>query len=744
MRLMLVASILTTLATGCGKSGHQRMLALLQEIVGQRSESDYFGDSTAVRLREQLAELPPDATDIERYDLNVTLSERELWLGHTKEAVHRLLEAQRSFERMQDPISRRCQHTYEFRTGFFNDNLDALTLRLGVAYLRLAEDENCVHCRTGESCILPLRHGGIHQHQNAARNAITCFEKLLNRQSDDLTARWLLNIGAMAVGEYPHGVSEQHLIPPSAFESTEEFPEFVNVAADLGLDIITLSGGVIADDFDDDGLLDIVVSNWDLAGQLRYFRNGGAGTFSEQTSEAGFTGLTGGLNLIQADYDNDGDTDILVLRGAWLGESGRHPNSLLRNDGAGRFEDVTFEAGLGEVHFPTQTAAWADYDNDGDLDLYMGNENHPCQLFDNNGRGVFTDVAERAGVENGSYTKGVVWGDYNNDRYPDLYVSNLSGVNRLYLNHGDGTFSDVAARLGVTRPVNGFPVWFWDFNNDGNLDLFASSFQFQMDDIVADYLALPHKVEADCLYQGDGQGFREVAAEQNLNRVTLPMGANFGDLDNDGYPDFYLGTGFFPYKALIPNLLFHNQQGRGFSDVTTASRMGHLQKGHGVAFADLDNDGDQDVFIELGGAYRGDAFANALFENPGFGAHWITVKLVGTRSNRSAIGARIRVEIEKNGSKRSIYKWVNSGGSFGANPLRREIGLGQATQIEVLEVFWPATGRTQRFHNVQADQTIEITEGQPEFRRRPQKRFEFRTQAAVSGVTDERLLSSGQ
>ena len=208
----------------------------------------------------------------------------------------------------------------------------------------------------------------------------------------------------------------------------------------------------------------------------------------------------------------------------------------------------------------------------------------------------------------------------------------------------------------------------------------------------------------------------------------------FGDVDNDGFPDFYLGTGYASYEGLMPNLLFRNRGGTGFSDVTTAAGVGHLQKGHGVAFADFDNDGDQDIFIQLGGAYAGDAFGNALFQNPGFGHHWITLKLVGKKSNRSAIGARIRVEIEEEGKKRSVYKWVNSGGSFGANPLRQEIGVGKVTKIDVLEVFWPTSGRTQKFRDLAVDQFIEITEGASEYRKLPWKTAKFRSRRQPLGA----------
>lgn len=203
-----------------------------------------------------------------------------------------------------------------------------------------------------------------------------------------------------------------------------------------------------------------------------------------------------------------------------------------------------------------------------------------------------------------------------------------------------------------------------------------------------------------------------MAGAYGITGPTAPMGSNFGDLNNDGYPEFYLGTGYPGYEALVPNLMFLNVGGTRFEDVTFAGGFGHLQKGHGVAFADIDNDGDQDIFEEIGGAYKGDAFANALFVNPGFGNNWITLKLEGTRSNRSAIGARIHITVRENGNARSIFSWVNSGGSFGANPLRREIGVGKAGSIDELEIVWPASGTTQRFTGVPVNQFLIIREGE--------------------------------
>ena len=279
----------------------------------------------------------------------------------------------------------------------------------------------------------------------------------------------------------------------------------------------------------------------------------------------------------------------------------------------------------------------------------------------------------------------------------------------------------MAEKAGCTGPVTSFPVWFWDFDNDGVLDLYVSSYEWRRGNlaaVVASRLGIPIGFELASLYRGNGRGeFEDVAKAQNLTQLTLPMGVNFGDLDNDGYLDFYLGTGYPEYEALMPNVMYRNRGGTGFSDITTAGGFGQLQKGHGVVFADLDNDGDQDVFEQLGGFFPGDKYFNALYENPGFENRWISIKLVGVRSNRSAIGARIHLTVMDGDRERSIYKHVNSGGSFGANPLRQSIGLGKAEKIELLEIYWPTTDETQTFRDVPVNQFIEITEGSDQYKK---------------------------
>ena len=681
---------------------HAYMLDALRGIKDANVyENIYYGNSSVEDAEQKLKWTPKHFLQ-ERFDLLSHIGRRRLWQGETEKAIEPLLAAHRLAE----------------STEMMKGGREGALFQLAVAYLRLGENENCVNCNNGDSCLFPIQNAGIHNNQTGSRAATTYLNKLLHRHPEHVAARWLLNIACMTLGEYPDRVPAEFLIEPDQFKAEVDFPRFRNVASERGVSTLSLSGGCIVDDFDGDGDLDVIASSWGLADQLRYFRND-RGRFTDVTQDANLTGLYGGLNLIQADYDNDNDLDVYVMRGAWMGEAGRFPNSLLQNDGSGRFRDVTFESGM-TAHYPSQAAAWLDFDNDGDLDLYVGNENYPSQLFQNDGTGQFVDVALIAQVQNNGFTKGCSAGDFNDDGYPDIYVSNHGGKNRLFRNNRNGTFTDVAEDLQVTGPEMSLPVWFWDYNQDGVLDIFVASYSDGQGYVSDRYFARPQESELDCLYEGDGKGgFQDVARKRNLKTITQAMGSNFGDLDNDGYPDFYLGTGYPEYEGLMPNLMYWNQAGQNFADVTTAGGFGHLQKGHAVAFADIDNDGDQDVFQEMGGAFPGDRAANCLYLNPGFGNHWIKIKLIGNKSNRSAIGARITAEINDAGQRRSIFTWVNSGGSFGASPLRQEVGLGKATRIERLKIYWPTSNQTQEFLNVSADQSIVIVEGQRRFLKMP-------------------------
>jgi len=657
--------------------------------------------------------------------------------------------------------------------------------QLAMAWLRLGEQDNCVRHHGIESCLAPIRGSGVHTEPRGSRNAIAILNEILEVRPKNLAAVWLLNLAHMTLGEYPDGVPSRFLIPPSAFESEDHVRRFTDVADELGVATMGLCGGVCMEDFDVDGDLDLVVSSWGLTDPVRYLRNDLPEGFTDRTRQAGLTGIVGGLNMVHADYDNDGLPDVFVPRGAWRKEAGRIPNSLLRNLGDGRFSDVTEEAGLLSFH-PTQTAAWGDYDNDGWLDLFVGNEStvqprrpHPCQLYHNDGDGTFTERAAEVGVDVTGYAKAAVFGDADNDGLLDLFVSMQDGPNLLLRNEGprDGrprgvdvgagersatgdagvlrrppasaprpwSFTNVAARAGVTKPFWSFPAWFFDYDNDGWLDIWVSGYQwYSVRKVAKDSMGRPHAGEIPRLYRNRGDGsFEDVTERTGCDDLLLTMGCNFGDLDNDGWLDFYAGTGEPDFMALYPNRMFRNDRGRRFLDVTTSGGFGHLQKGHAVAFGDVDADGDQDVYAVMGGALSGDAFQNALFENPGHGNRWITLRLEGTLSNRSAIGARVRVRIvEPVGSddaadaapttegardattdgpsadpssgsvERDVHVVVGTGGSFGSQSLQQEIGLGRATAIRFVEVHWPTTGVTQRIEGLELDRVYAIREGE--------------------------------
>jgi tetratricopeptide (TPR) repeat protein len=593
---------------------------------------------------------------------------------------------------------------------------------LGIAYLHKSEMDNDVYVHPSDRCIFPPRNPTAYSKTEASEKAIEFFTKFLTRSPNTPDIKWELNLAYMTLGKYPQGVPKEYLIAPSVFDSPEEIGRFKDVAPEAGLNLYSMSGGLIVDDFENNGQLDIVTSDFGQCAPMHYFHNNGDGKFADHTKQAGLDGQLGGLNLIQADYNNDGCTDILVVRGAWEFPQRK---SLLRNNCDGTFTDVTAAAGLAEPATQTQAAVWADIDNDGYLDLFVANEQSPSQLFRNRRDGTFENISHKAGIDRVAYSKAVVAADYDNDGYVDFFVSNLNGDNFLYHNSHDGTFTEVAAQAGVQKPWQSFPAMFFDYDNDGWPDLLVSSYYVSVDEDIRSYLGLTPNAETMKLYKNLGNGtFRDVTEEVGLNRVFMPMGSNFGDIDNDGYLDVYLGTGNPSYGSLLPNVLLHNKEGKFFSDVTAASGTGELHKGHGVAFADVERNGNEDLLEEVGGAVPGDAHAFRLFQNPGNGNDWINIKLVGVKSNRSAIGARIKVTVENEGkASRSIYRTVGSGGSFGASPLEQHIGLGKSARISQLEIWWPATKTRQTFANVSKNQFLEIKEFAPNYTELERKSF---------------------
>ncbi len=620
-----------------------------------------------------------------------------------------------------------------------------VTEMTALAYLRLGEQENCISNHNIDRCLLPIRGSGVHTLKRGSRGAIRVYQELLAKSPGNGDYRWLLNLAYMTLGEHPQKVPPRFLIPADAFEAEKAMPRFRDVAPALGLDVFSLAGGSIVEDLDGDGLLDIAASSWGFRDQLRLFRNLGDGSFRDVTDTAGITGITGGLNTSHADYDNDGRLDVLVLRGGWLGDAGRLPNSLLRNDSGGagkiRFVEAAEESRLLSLH-PTQVGVWADFDNDGWLDLFVGNETtgrssrHPAELFHNQGRGsdgraargptaggpvTFSEVAAASGIDVAVPIKGAAWGDVDNDGLMDLFISNNHGDNLLFHNRGakaggGWSFVEIGGAAGIRQPKISFPTWFWDYDNDGFEDIFVIGYAGTLGDLAAEYLGRPVDPSVyPRLYRNNGDlTFTDVAPKIGLDRVLVTMGANFGDVDNDGWLDFYSSTGNTQMQTLMPNRMMRNAAGKRFEDVTAGGGFGHLQKGHGIAFGDLDHDGDQDIYAVMGGSHSGDGFYNALFENPGNDNAWISLQLEGTQANRAAIGARLKLTLDTPGGARVLHRTVGSGGSFGSNTLRQEIGLGDATGVRSLEVRWPGSRTPQTVRGLMPNRFYRIRQGDAE------------------------------
>ncbi len=620
------------------------------------------------------------------------------------------------------------------------ENLAMIRRDLAMAYMLQGERSNCIMNHNRQSCIFPIQGSGIHRDKAGSSAAIELYKQMLHNDPADLESRWLLNIAYMTLGIYPDSVPASYLIKNLDTDSNHLVQPFLDVAGNMGLNIKDQAGGSIVDDFNNDGYLDVISSSWDLKEGMHFARNNGNGTFTDLSDSSGLAAFTGGLNMMQTDYNNDGWLDIFVTRGGWKAAFGKEPNSLLRNNGDGTFTDVTKEAGLLSFH-PTQTATWNDFNKDGWLDVFIGNETssndpHPCELFINNRNGTFTNIATESNAAVVAFAKGVTSGDYDNDGWPDIFISTMGTKKILLHNKGNSNghplFEDVtvAAGLGSCNERT-FPTWFWDYDNDGWLDILVCSYAFKSSLATAaatEALHLPVGNGArQFLFHNKHDGtFEDVTEKVGLNKVAFAMGSNFGDIDNDGYPDIFLGTGNPEYQSLVPNKMFRNNAGQSFTDVTAAARVGSLQKGHGVSFCDIDNDGDEDIYIAMGGAYPGDVYENALFINPGQNNNsWINLQLEAVSSNRAAIGARVKVSFKENGVPRAVYRDVNSGGSFGSSPLTQHIGTGKATIIDSVTITWPVSGAVQKFENISPGQWLRVKEGSSQTATRTLKRLDY-------------------
>jgi enediyne biosynthesis protein E4 len=521
-------------------------------------------------------------------------------------------------------------------------------------------------------------------------------------------------------------------------------PQFVDVTAAAGIDFVHVNGasgrryyletygsGAAFIDYDNDGYQDLYVVNSaplpgftvDVPPINALYHNNGDGTFADVSGQAGVGDRGYGMGVCAGDYDNDGHTDLYVTNFG--------PNVLYHNSGDGTFEDVTAHAGVGDARVGS-SAAFADWDADGDLDLYVGNyakfsveTNKDCfqgetqvycdpaqydgdsgVFYRNHGDGTFADVTRQVG----GYTEagrqlGVVFGDYDNDGDVDLYVANDGMANFLFRNQGNGVFKEVGMVSGTAlneggRPEAGMGTDFGDYDNDGDLDIVVCNFQW----------------ESCRLFENDGSGFFSDATfgsqvgEPTLSVLTF--GTDFFDYDNDGDLDLYMANGHVNDNAQVfdsavsypqRDQVFRNEGNGTFADVSDSSGPGLdlVMVGRGAAFGDYDNDGDIDVFVSNNNQ-RG-----VLLRNDGRGpTHWITLRMVGTVSNRDGIGARIKVTA---GDLVQMEE-VRSGSSYlSQNDLRVHFGLGQRELIDRIEIRWPS-GIAQVLERVPADQFLVIEE----------------------------------
>lgn len=601
------------------------------------------------------------------------------------------------------------------------NNLEAL-LQLGLAEFRLGEAdkaaarfENIIQNYRRHSGayyylgVYHLRHGNLEK-------AVTNFKASLRLKPRDPETLWNLWTAYSKLGGYPEELPEEFKIvrrgevtSPLHNRQLITDNQFTNVAPDLKMDKVDGGRGSAWGDYDNDGDEDIVAVGTYQPHAL--YRNNGDGTFTNVAEQAGIADPRGGWGSLFADYDNDGYLDLYITRGGW---SGAAENTLYHNNGDGTFTDVTHAAGVADPQ-SSFCAAWADYNNDGYLDLYIADgvigDGAANVLYHNNGDGTFTNIAESAGVANTGNSLGTAWGDYDKDGYIDLHVVNFGQSNVLYRNNGDGTFTDVTPTTGMNLPVtDAFVTFFLDVDNDADLDIFISnSGSFQA--FIAGQITgtAPHDGDRQVLYRNNGDGtFTDVTRESGLYHAFGAMGANCGDIDSDGYLDIYLATGAPQMGRLERDALFRNNGDGTFTDATFALGLGNIGKGHGVTFGDIDTDGDVDIYVPVGGAFIGDQWHNLFYQNAGTGNNWLTLKLVGVKSNRDGIGAKVTLRV----GNRVIYREVSGGCGFGStNSLSLEIGLKAHTKVDTLEIVWPS-GQVDTHRNLSVNQRLVFTEGE--------------------------------
>jgi ASPIC and UnbV/FG-GAP-like repeat len=519
-------------------------------------------------------------------------------------------------------------------------------------------------------------------------------------------ARFWLWWSARRRGGYPESVPPEYRMEMKAGYEPASV-QFEDIAARIGMDKTSGGRGTAVFDYNNDGLLDVLIMG--QSGSSLY-RNNGDGTFSDVSVQSGLDKCVTTFAVTAGDYDNDGFVDLFVTRVGFYPGSG----GLYHNNGDGTFTDVTEKAGV-QAWGPSWTASWVDYDLDGYLDLFIANNlggvfdrQAPNRLFHNNGDGCFTEVAGSAGLGTVFPTMGSAWGDYDNDGYPDLFISGI-GRPQLFHNNGNGTFTDVGMEAGFTEFVAGSVCCWCDYDNDGWLDI-AQFVWSDHEDVI--YTMKTGHGPGDGLtmriYHNNRDGtFSDRTGELGIDGCWGTMSGNFGDVNNDGFIDFMLGNGG-PRMDRYEPLVLLESDGERYHNATFSSGLGFGGKNHGVNCADLFGDGRLSIIVAAGGQYPGDLLTANVFCPVSLPGNYLNVRLAGVKSNRDGIGARIRLT---SGDLRQMRE-VGGGTNFGCLPFEQHFGLGKRETLDALEIRWPS-GLLQQVRNPPVNQTICITEGRP-------------------------------
>lgn len=687
-------------------------------VIHARAELLYYDPNLAYELAARVAKLEPNA-----FGFLLNLSD---WMSgevrFTRETGHRvphdpLIGLDRAIDLLDQVIDGSMPYS--------NEELTALATMAKTLARRGNFQESLLYFRqalerTKEPVLVHelLREmGAAYYRMGDYGEAARLFYQALQINNNHVD-QWLLKVAMDQLPGQPPPVPRQFLFPARPLlPRTGESPllEFEDIAPRLGIDRFDGNGTAAWADYDGDGDLDLFEAG---SGEfIRVYRNDG-GRFVDATREAGLSQAPSGYSLNLVDYDNDGRPDLYISLNGW---SGPMKNLLFHNTG-GRFENVTDKSGAGDPG-DGFVSLWADFDNDGLPDLAIANgvlkDGSVPQIYRNNGDGTFTNMTRQAGIieppEYGAI--GIALGDYDRDGRVDILINGLDPApNRLYRNLGGWKFREVAREAGIVQPVhNGFVCFFFDYNNDGYPDVLTTSLAAWESVVAAlrlDYAVPKTRVHPDSsrLFRNNRNGtFTDVTYEAGLHCPVGVMGAGVADLDNDGYLDLYLGVGDPQMSRLEPNRFFRNNGDGTFTDLTDYVKFARPgNKGHGVAFIDWEDDGDLDIYAQLGGHYPGDFARNAFYRNlKGNRNSWLEVDLKAVRSNRDALGAQLTARA----GSLLVYREVKGSEGFGATSQRRQhFGLGAARRVDSLEIRWPS-GELQTIQGLDVNQIIEVEEG---------------------------------